>query len=107
MPVMVRAYIRSVVIGVLLACCFVGGLLALDVAHLRHLILTSDVGWIALLLMIVFNAIVFGGVQFALVIMGQAEKPDRPDKGGGLLRPLSPAPAPVGARSGREGRKSS
>lgn len=75
MPVIVRVYIRSVLIGAALACCFVAVLLALDVAHLRHLILTSDLGWLAVLMMIAFNTIVFGGVQFAISVMGQAETP--------------------------------
>lgn len=75
MPVLVRVYIRSVLIGVVLACCFVGALLVLDVAHLRHLILNSDMGWLALAMMVVFNTIVFAGVQFAIAVMGQSEKP--------------------------------
>ena len=91
MPLMVRVYIRSVLIGAALACCFVAALLALDVAHLRHLILNSSVGWLAVVMLIVFNTIVFAGVQFAITVMGQAESP--PSSGRrtwiGALRPAS------------------
>lgn len=100
MPTMVRVYIRSVLIGVVLACCFVGALIVLDVAHLRHLILTSDIGWLAVLLMVAFNTIIFGGVQFAIAIMGQAETP--PSRGKGKAEPVRrPAALPVVARPGR------
>ncbi|WP_295046811.1 hypothetical protein [uncultured Paracoccus sp.] len=75
MPLMVRVYIRSVLIGVALACCFVAALLALDVAHLRHLVVNSSVGWLAVAMLVAFNAIVFSGVQFAITVMGQAESP--------------------------------
>ncbi|WP_207099475.1 hypothetical protein [Paracoccus shandongensis] len=98
MPKMVRVYIRSVLIGVALSCCFVAALLALDVAHLRHLILNSSVGWLAVIMMIVFNTIVFAGVQFAIVVMGQAETPPpargRKERVTGPLKPaLAAAPA--------------
>ena len=90
MPLMVRVYIRSIAIGVLLACCFVAALLALDVAHLRHLVLNSDVGWLAVVMLVFFNTIVFSGVQFAITIMSQAESP--PSSGRRLrIFPLKPA----------------
>lgn len=73
MPHLVRIYLHSAVVGLLLACCFVAALLALDVAHLRHLMFSSGIGWLAVAIMIAFNAILFGGVQFAITIMGQAE----------------------------------
>ncbi len=100
MPTMVRVYIRSVLIGVALACCFVAALLALDVAHLRHLILNSSVGWLALVMLIVFNTIVFAGVQFAITIMGQAESPPssgrrfRIPRAGGMTPIRVPAATP-------------
>lgn len=75
MPMMVRVYIRSVLIGAVLGCCFVAALLTLDVAHLRHLIFNSEAGWLALFMLVFFNALVFAGVQFAIAVMGQAEIP--------------------------------
>jgi hypothetical protein len=69
-----------------------------------HLILTSPEGWLAALMMVVFNGIVFSGVQFGLRVMLMAEPDDGP-KGG--LRQHSPAvapqvaPAPVAVVAGR------
>ena len=87
MPMMIRVYIRSVLIGVALACCFVAALMALDVAHLRHLILNSSVGWLAVIMLIVFNTIVFAGVQFAIAVMGQVESPPSSGRRSSVGRP--------------------
>lgn len=97
MPTMVRVYIRSVLIGAALACCFVAALLALDVAHLRHLILNSSVGWLAVVMLIVFNTIVFAGVQFAITVMGQAESPPTSGRRSwiGRHRPMAPVAVPA------------
>lgn len=73
MPKLVRFYIKHVLIGFAIAVAFVAGLLALDVAGLRHLILTSSDGPLALGLLIFSNGIVFAGVQFAIAVMGLAE----------------------------------
>jgi len=78
MPELVRLYIRQVLIGICLAIVFTGLLLWLDVAHLRHLVLADRAGWVAVVMLVVFNSIVFGGVQFAMTIMGMAERDDRP-----------------------------
>lgn len=87
MPIMVRVYIRSVLIGAALACCFVAALLALDVAHLRHLVLNSTVGWLAVVMLVAFNTIVFSGVQFAITVMGQAESPPSSGRRSWIGRP--------------------
>jgi hypothetical protein len=97
MPKMVRVYIRSALIGVALSCCFVAALLALDVAHLRHLLLNSEVGWLAVIMMIVFNMIVFSGVQFAFTVMSQAETPPSSDRGSRVVAFRDPTPATVAA----------
>ena len=88
MPALVRLYIRNVIIGFGLSAIFVGALLWLDIAGLWHLISTSPQGWIAALMLFVFNGIVFAGVQFAIAIMrlGHDEDPD-----GGRRAPLPPA----------------
>ncbi len=101
MPMMVRVYIRSVVIGAALACCFVAALMALDVAHLRHLILNSSVGWLAVIMLIVFNTIVFAGVQFAITVMGQAESPPSSGRRTWIGRPRQAAPVRVAAATSR------
>ena len=73
MPELVRLYIRSVALGFGIAVVFTGSLIWLDVAGIGHLILGSDIGWIAALMMVFFNGIVFAAVQFAWQVMGMAE----------------------------------
>lgn len=104
MPDLVRLYIRNVLVGFVLSAVFVGALLGLNVANLWHLISTSPMGWVAGLMLFVFNGIVFAGVQFAIVIMRMA------DNGGGSSRgrriPVGPA-VPMLAHATAGGRKPS
>lgn len=81
MPELVRLYIRNVFAGAALSLVFVGLLLGFDVAHLRHLILGSDIGFIAVALLFVFNTVVFSGVQFGIAVMRMAA--DETPPGGG------------------------
>jgi TRAP-type C4-dicarboxylate transport system permease small subunit len=103
MPKLVRLYIVSVAIGFALSVVFVAGLVWLDVAHLRHLVLGSDMGWVAALMMVVFNGIVFAGVQFAIAVMRLAEDDEGPR--GGRPFPLRPALVPVAAPRRRPGQR--
>ncbi len=80
MPKLVRLYIRHVLIGFGISAAVVSGLLYLNVANLWHLVSTSDMGWIAVLMLFVFNGIVFASVQFSIVIMRMAQ--DDPPAGG-------------------------
>lgn len=99
MPALVRLYIQSVLIGLGLAAAFTGGLLWLDVAGIGHLVLTSDIGWVAALMLVVFNGIVFSAVQFAFRVMGMAEDTSGPTGGRGVHEPvLVPVPVPVRGR---------
>ncbi len=98
MPELVRMYIRHVVIGFVLACLFTAALLWLNIGNLWHLVRATDVGPLAVMMLVVFNAIVFSGVQFGIAIMGMAED-DRPT--GGTGAPLADAlPVRVVAESG-------
>lgn len=81
MPKLIHLYIKSVAIGFAVALAFVSGFVALDVAHLRHLVLDSDLGWLAFAMMVMFNGIVFAGVQFGIAIMRMAEPEDGPRGG--------------------------
>ncbi len=81
MPKLVRLYITQVLIGFALSAGFVGALLYMNVANLWHLISTSDIGWIAVVMLIMFNGIVFSGVQFAIVIMRMGGDDQGPSKG--------------------------
>lgn len=86
MPKLVRLYITSVATGFGLSVVFVMALLAMDVAGLRHLVLDTDKGWLAALMLVIFNGIVFAGVQFGIRVMGMADAGDPPKRG-------RPAPA--------------
>ncbi|MCK0142502.1 hypothetical protein [Aliiroseovarius sp. F20344] len=81
MPKLVRVYIQNVLVGFGLSAAFVAALLYTNVGNLWHLISTSDMGWIAVLMLFMFNGIVFAGVQFAFVIMRMEKRDDTP-KGG-------------------------
>lgn len=76
MPALIRLYIKSALIGFALSVTFVGALFWLNVANLWHLVSTSPSGWIAAIMLVVFNGIVFAGVQFAIAIMRMAGKGD-------------------------------
>ena len=93
MPKLIRLYIVNVAIGFAIAVAFVAGLIALDVAGLRHLILDTPMGWMAGLMMVMFNGVVFAGVQFAIAVMRMAESDDRPS--GGKRQMLVPVPVRV------------
>jgi len=96
-PDLMRLYLRHCAIGFLLSAVFVGLLLWLDVAGLGSLIARSDVGWLAVFLLWYFNGTVFGSVQFAIVVMSQAQA-DNDDQRGTLI----PVPVPaVTPKSGR------
>jgi hypothetical protein len=95
-PELVRLYIQSVAFGFAIAAGFTGGLLWLDVAGIGHLVMASDIGWIAALMLVAFNGIVFAAVQFSFRIMGLADSDDGPTCGHGAREPvLVPVPVPV------------
>ncbi len=81
MPKLIRLYIANVAIGFALAGAFVGLLLWLDVAGLRHLILGTSMGWLGGLMLWAFNGVVFAGVQFGIAVMRMAEREDDPPRG--------------------------
>ncbi|TAG22149.1 MAG: hypothetical protein EAZ40_08350 [Rhodobacterales bacterium] len=99
MPELVRLYIRSVAFGFGIAVVFTAGVIWLDVAGVGHLILASDIGWVAAAMMVFFNGIIFGAVQFAFRIMAMAE--DDAPTGGTGLRDGVLIPIPVEATAKR------
>ena len=99
MPKLVRLYIRHTLIGFAIAAGFVTLLLGLNVANLRHLIFTSDVGLLAVFLLVVFHGIVFSGVQFGISIMRMAE--DDGESGGRRVPETAARPVPAPVRSHR------
>lgn len=98
MPKLIRLYIVNVAIGFALALAFVSGVVFFDVGGLWHLITETEMGWLAFVMMVVFNGIVFAGVQFAYAVMSLAA-PEEGPKGGkkqGVTAEL--APVHVGAK---------
>lgn len=71
MPRIVRLYIISALNGFGISLAFVAMILFFNVANLRHLISTSDVGVIATVAFWILNGIVFSGVQFAWALNQQ------------------------------------
>ena len=104
MPGLVRLYIRQVLIGFALSGVFVALLLYANVGNLWHLVTATQGGVVAVIMLFMFNGIVFAGVQFAIAIMRMAKTDDKP--GGGkrdALPVLQPEPVPVRVQS-RPGR---
>ena len=87
MPELVRLYIRSVGLGFAISALFTGGLVWWDVAGVGHLVLGSDIGLVAAAMLVVFNGIVFSGVQFAFRVMAMAEPEEGPGGGHGAREP--------------------
>lgn len=92
MPKLIRLYIVNVAIGFALAIAFVAMLVWADIAGLRHLILETEMGWLAALMMVMFHGVLFGGAQFAIAVMRMADTDDGPK--GGRRAPNGP-PVPV------------
>ncbi len=75
MPKLIRLYIRHVAIGFALSIGFVTALVGFDIAGIGHLILGSDMGIVALVMLLVFNGLVFAGVQFGFAVMRMGDAP--------------------------------
>ena len=102
MPKLVKLYIRHVLIGFAIAAAFVAMLLWFNVMNMWHLISTSDVGLLAVIVLWFAHGIVFAGVQFSLAVMAMAE----PENGGsgGKRQRVFLEPAPIANRTG-DGRR--
>ncbi len=79
MPQLIRLYIVCVATGFGISALFLAAMLWQDVAGLQRLILGSDSGFVAALMLFVFQGVLFGGVQFAITIMSMGQ--DDPDQG--------------------------
>ncbi|MCA0043028.1 hypothetical protein [Celeribacter litoreus] len=95
MPKLVKLYITQVLIGYAIAAAFVGALLYFNVANLWHLVTHNDAGNLAVVILWFANGIVFSGVQFAIRIMGMAEKEGGDTGGKRDDLPVSLEPIPV------------
>ena len=83
MPSLVRLYIRHVIFGFLIAFVFVGLLFWFNVANLWYLVTHTSDGPLAAVLLVVFNGIVFSGVQFGIAVMQMAREQDVGGPGSG------------------------
>jgi hypothetical protein len=79
MPKLIRFYIVNCIIGFALAAAFTGAILWLNVANLWHLISTSDIGLMAVIVFWILNGIVFAGAQCTVAILLMTEKEDEDD----------------------------
>lgn len=102
MPKLIRLYIVNVAIGFALALAFVAVLIWADVAHLRHLVLETEMGWLAGIMIVLANGVVFAGVQFAIAVMSMAEDAGTP-KGGKRQRVETDKPLRVAVAAGQTG----
>lgn len=82
MPHLIRLYIRECLLGFAIAILFSMALVILNVANLGHLVSNVEGGWLAFLLLCIFNGIVFSGVQFGMTVMRMAEEDDEPGSDG-------------------------
>ena len=102
MPRLVRMYITQVLIGFVISAAFVGVLLWFNVMNLWHLVTHSADGILAVILLWVFNGIVFAGVQFAISIMRLKDDDDDEPRGGHRQRIMQREPQliPIRAENG-------
>lgn len=95
MPKLVRMYIRQVLIGFALSIAFTGALLWLNVANLWHLVTHSPGGAVAVTMLVVFNGIVFAGVQFGIAVMRMADDDGKGGKPRRIVAEPVSIPVPV------------
>ena len=95
MPKLINLYIRNVIIGFFIAAAFVGMLLWFNVMNLWHLVSTSDIGLLAVIILWFCHGVVFAGVQFAWAVMSLAEKPGNPRRGTPVVQEFQPLAVPV------------
>jgi len=82
MPKLVRFLLVHAAIGFGLAFVFVGVLVAFDTGGLRTLMMSSDVGFAAFLLLVFLNGLTFGSVQIGVAVMLLGEEDgDQPNGG--------------------------
>ncbi len=101
MPRLVRLYIRHCAIGYGLSAAFVAMLLWFDVARLWTLASHDSAGALAVVLLWLFNGIVFAGVQFGIAVQ-RLGRDDTARPGGRRPAPVTgPALIPATVQRGR------
>lgn len=82
MPRVFRLYLQSALNGFAISLAFVAMILVFNVANLRHLVGTSDIGVMATVAFWVLNGIVFSGVQFAYALAQMVRADEKQENGG-------------------------
>lgn len=103
MPRLVKMYLVNVAVGFGIAGLFMAILLGFDVAGIGRLVMETQQGWIAGLMLFMASGTLFAGVQFALRVMALAESDDHTPRGG--LRQHAMVPVPVRVTARRAGAK--
>jgi len=100
MPSHIRFLLKHAAIGGAAGVAFVALLLAFDVVGLRHLVLNTSEGFVALAVMTVLFVITFGSVQMGRAIMslGQDDTPGGGRHQSQMLIPIPVERSPRGAR---------
>lgn len=104
MPHLVRVYIRQVAIGFVISAGFVALILTANVGNLWHLVTHASGGWLAVLMLWIFNGIVFSGVQFALALPSGGEADDDTGHRDPVRVPLA-EPVPIRVHRGEAPRR--
>ncbi|MAI90796.1 hypothetical protein [Ponticaulis sp.] len=86
MPKLVKFLIFHAFLGFAIALACVVVIFALDLAHLRTLILGSDIKWIAVAALIILMTITLASVTMGIAIMRMPYDDDDDDTPGGGLR---------------------
>jgi len=81
MPPVLKFYFTHCAIGFAIAATFTGAILWFNVANLWHLVSSSDIGLMAIVVFWILNGIVFAGVQTAIAVMFMQEKDETPRGG--------------------------
>jgi hypothetical protein len=79
---LVAFYIRSCIMGFVLAAIFTAALIGMNVGRIGYLVSHVDGGYLAAFLLWFFNGIVFSGAQAAVSVLLMAESQDEGPRGG-------------------------
>ncbi len=88
----VRFFVAHALIGYGIAAVFVAILLWFDVAGLGTLVWNSDVGWLAVLMLVLFLGQSFAGLQIGFAVWFTARDPADEDDDDGPSGPFLPEP---------------
>tara|TARA_Y100000052_G_scaffold27549_1_gene36159 strand:- start:6639 stop:6989 length:351 start_codon:yes stop_codon:yes gene_type:complete len=86
MPKLVRFMAFHAGVGFAVALASVTAILAFDISHLRTLILSSDIKWLATLVLVILMTITLASVTMGIAIMRLPHRPEDDDQNNRGLR---------------------